>query len=47
MRAHRLINRQEVAAIQALKAACGGDTTMAAIYRNIVDTTTQAIITTR
>jgi hypothetical protein len=38
---------QAAAAIQALNAAGGGDTTAAAIYRNIVDTTTQAIMTTR
>jgi hypothetical protein len=38
---------QAAAAIQALNAAGGGDTTTAAIYRNIVDTTTQAIMTTR
>jgi hypothetical protein len=35
------------AAIQALKAAGGGDATTAAIYRNIADITTQAILTTR
>jgi hypothetical protein len=38
---------QAAAAIQALNAAGGGDTTAAAVYRNIVDTTTQAIMTTR
>jgi hypothetical protein len=47
VREHRLINRRAAAAIQALNAAGGGDTTTAAIYRNIVDTTTQAIMTTR
>jgi hypothetical protein len=47
VRAHRLINRHAEAAIQALKVAGGGDTTAATVYRNIVDTTTQAIMTTR
>jgi hypothetical protein len=47
VRAHRLINRQAAATIQALKAAGGGDTTAAAVYRNILDTTTQAIMTAR
>ncbi len=47
VRAHRLINRQAAAAIQALEPAGGSDTTVAVIYRNTVDTTTQAINTTR
>ncbi len=41
------MNRQAAAAKQALKAAGCGDTITAAVYRNIVDTTTQAIMTTR
>jgi hypothetical protein len=47
VRALRLINTQAAAAMQALNAAGGGNTATAAIYRNIVDTTTQAIMTTR
>jgi hypothetical protein len=41
------MNRQAAAAIKALKAAGSVDTTAAAVYRNSVDTTTQAIMTTR
>jgi hypothetical protein len=44
---HRLIDRHAAAAIQALNAAGGGDTTTAAVFRNIVDTTTPAIMTAR